>query len=671
MKTMAFRICAVLPVLPALIAAAVAPGFAATPDEPQVAYEETSPLSASGEAELVIPRPDLRSLQRTPRARIEKLQDTLEQLLAADDTETSELAEAFGFLGRFFHAFDKLDAAEICYRNSRTVAPEEVDWPFYLGLISHSKGDLDGAVGGYGAALTLEPEDTAIRLRLANALLDLGRAEEARIHFDSVLRRDGESAAALFGLGKLADLDGDSARAVELFEGALARQPQASIVHYPLSQAYRGLGDEEKAALHLSRRGDRRVVFLDPRADMLNLIAKNSALGVVADLAADADFNEENFLGFVLSQLGTTKGAAQELERVVEKLDGEDRKNAVQRGRLEYAIGALLAGEGRDQQAIEHLERALTGDQGLHDARVKLGNALARSGRFEEAVESYDRALQTNADDPEVLAKRASALVNLERAGQARIDLLRVVELEPESHEGWRLLAGVEERMGKPEAAADALGRALETAEEPETKMALHTQLADIYYRQRSFETAAREYLKALRIDQGYVPALDRLAGLLGRIRDYDRSAEVYAKWIVREPTNIKPRVGEATALVLAGRHGEARDRVEAGLKVLPESLDLKDILARHLAASPDRSVRDGERAVELANEVYKGIPTAESLATLAMAYAEAGRYEQAVSWQERLLEQAAGAEVPAETVELWRSNLRLYQDRQPCCAAR
>ena len=617
---------------------------------------------------LVVPRPDLSAMQKTPRGRIETLQSSLEEALARGEHETREVLESFGLLGLLYHSASMLDAAETCYQNAQQLAPEDGRWPYYLGLARNTRGDLHGALDAYRDSIRLEPERAATRLRLGEVLLELGRLEEARIHFETVQRMESEPAAALFGLGRLAELADEHERAVELFEQVLTRQPDASAVHYPLAQAYRALGREDDAETQLERRGDRRVSFADPLADMLVLTGKNAALQVIGDLAADPDFSENAFLGFVLSQFGETAGAAQQVEKMLAFLAESGNAPPAQLARIHYAAGALLVREGRDEAAIPHFESAIAGDGELRDARVKLGNALARALRFKAALAQFDRALEMRGDDPDVLAKRASVLVSDARLPEARDDLDRVVELSPNDPRGWQLLAGVEERLGNIDSAREKLTHALELAAESETKMALHKELGDLLYRAQDLDQSAREYLKALRIDDGYVPALERLAALLGQLREYDGAAQTYGKWIARQPQSVEARVGEATALILGRRFAEARDRLEAGLEALPHQLDLKDILARHLAASPDSTVRDGARALELAQEVYDKVPTPQSIETLAMAHAEAGAFDEAVLWQKRLLE-TTESDVPAARRDLWRRNLARYENETPCCA--
>jgi tetratricopeptide (TPR) repeat protein len=630
---------------------------------------ESPEITVESDLAMEIPRPNLSSLQPAARQKLETLQASLEAAVASGDLTALEVREGFGFLGQMFHAFELLDAAEICYRNAAQLSPRDVRWVYYLGLVANSKGDLAGAVEQYELALELGGEELAPLMRLGDALLELGRTEEAGEYFQAALELDPDGAAAEFGLGRVAALAGNPEQAIEHFQRALSQQPEASAVHYPLAQAYRATGDQEAAVRHLALQGDRRVSFPDPLASTVTSIGKSTALEVVADLARMTDdFSEENFLGFVLSQFSHVPGSEEQLIRMLNRLEESADSTELQRARVAFGVGGLLVRRSRDEDAIPYFEKAVAGDPNLRDAHIKLGNALARGERFEEALEQYDQALNLRGDDPEVLMKRATALVNLVRLPEARITVDKAIELEPGRGSSWILLGEIQELQGEPEAALESFGKAIGAARDPQETMEFNVALGDSYRRQTQFESAAREYLKALAIDEGYVPALDRLADLLGGLGYYEQAAEVYRKWTEHEPDTAAAWLSEATFLILAERFATASDRLEEGLEVLPDNLDIQDVLARHLAACPDRSVRDGQRAVALARGLYQEVPTEESIETLAMALAEDGQFEEAIAWQTQLI-QDADAEEQAPDIDRWRANLTRYESGLSCCA--
>jgi len=84
--------------------------------------------------------------------------------------------------------------------------------------------------------------DSAIAMHRA------GRLNEAAQLYQNVLAGDGANASALHLLGVLRHQQGDDTDAVELIGKALALRPNMPTVHADLAEAYRTLGQLERAA---------------------------------------------------------------------------------------------------------------------------------------------------------------------------------------------------------------------------------------------------------------------------------------------------------------------------------------------------------------------------------------------------------------------------------------
>ena len=125
---------------------------------------------------------------------------------------------------------------------------------------------------------------------------------------------------------------------------------------------------------------------------------------------------------------------------------------------------------------------------------------------------------------------------------------------------------------------------------------------------------------------------------LLGATGRFDEAAASYRRAATLRPDEPTIRLGEATALALAERWSEARDRLDAALESIPGHRGLTLTLARILATSPDAQIRSGARAVVLAEGVHRSEPTLDSAEVLAMALAEAGRFDEAARWQEQVV---------------------------------
>ena len=632
---------------------------------------QATPAVPGFDEDLPIPHPDLSAVDEVVRSKVEVMQSRLAEFIEQRRRGESvpDLSEGFGSLGQLFHGFRLLDAAETCYANSKRLAPEDYRWSYYLGLVRNAKGNFEPAVENYRQALAQRPEDYPTLIRLGNALLELNRLEEAEQIYDHARELRPQGAVAYFGLGKAAAVRGDHEKAIELFDKTLSLQPEASEVRYPLAQAYRQLGDLDKAREHLSLRGDDVVRFADPLGSSVMRLATAAAFEIVLSLARDAgSIPEQEFLGFALSQLGDDKGTIAQLEQGLQLEQYAETKSAPSElARIQYVLGGLLVKDSRDDEAIRYFQSAIDLDPSLIDTRVKLGNALARRERLDEALEAYGAVLTAHPDNPAALLKQAAVLMNMGREAAAQPLLERLIEVEPNRSETLVRLGSILERKRDVEGAIAVYRQASELDLPLPEAVQIRFLLGNVLRQAGALEDAMAEYAWIVEADQDFLPALAALAGLRGQLGQFDEAAALYSQWIAKEPQKLNARLGEVTALIANDRFLEARERLEAGLAALPDNLTLKDVLARHLAVCPDHSVRDGARAVELALEVYQQIPSAESIETLAMAYAQARRFEEAIEWQQHLIDKADGQTDPAVLQRL-RGNLDLYRDNKVCC---
>ena len=79
--------------------------------------------------------PDLSRSDENVQVQMRQLYATLNQALDDRRKPSADLGAAYGKLGMLLQAGEYYDAAEPCYRNAQTLAPTEVQWPYYLGLL--------------------------------------------------------------------------------------------------------------------------------------------------------------------------------------------------------------------------------------------------------------------------------------------------------------------------------------------------------------------------------------------------------------------------------------------------------------------------------------------------------------------------------------------------------
>ena len=140
-------------------------------------------------------------------------------VLAIDDAEvrvrmTPELAAAWGDLGLVRYAQSYGQEAVECFRRATALDERTWRWPFFAAAASSHLAPADG-VTLMEEAIQRDPKAVWPRLLRAEWLVTLGRGDEARADYESLLAVSPEHARARLGLARLLLASGDA-------DGALA-----------------------------------------------------------------------------------------------------------------------------------------------------------------------------------------------------------------------------------------------------------------------------------------------------------------------------------------------------------------------------------------------------------------------------------------------------------------
>ncbi len=526
-----------------------------------------------------VPEPSLVGMEEAVQQQLRGARADLDELVARPDAVPGRLAPAFGDLGRLYLAYDLVEPAAACLRNAWRLAPAEFRWPYLLAGLYQNERRLEEASTAFDAALELVPDDLPALIRQGNVQLGLGAPARARHYFERAGEVEPGSAAVLAGLGRTAAVLEEHEAAIGHFEAALAAQPTASALRYPLGLAYRELGRMEEAREQLAARGTGTVSFRDPLVEGLlrlatgagvHLMLGNRALrqGAVETAmdryrqALEADpgsANAHQALGGALSRQGDLEGTVRHYSAAL-AIQAENPP-------LHYNLGTVLAERGADEQAIRHFRAAIAQAPEYHNARFNLAAALARVGRYEEALVEY-RVLREQA--PEDTATSFYMGQTLRRLG--------------DYDEAGSLFAGL-------------------VTEDPDRERARAGLAATLAARGRFVEAVVH-----------------------------------YDKLLESAPDDGRLRLDRAMALLLGGDYPTARRRLEEDVATLSQDAALRHALARLLATCPDSELRDGERALAITLALFSDSKRPEYAETVAMALAELGRFAEAIEWQRRLI---------------------------------
>ena len=222
------------------------------------------------------------------------------------------------------------------------------------------------------------------------------------------------------------------------------------------------------------------------------------------------------------------------------------------------------------------------------------------------------------------------------------------------------LLAREYLRAGYAEDAEPLLRAELRTGGDADTRQLLATALSVLG---RKVE-AERRYREALALDAGSVRAHYNLALLLAADDRPADAVDHFEAALRIEPTHANAHLAIAGALLQIGQATDAIKHYRSALELKPGWGLAANALARQLAAGADPRVRDVPVAVKLAEQVCRATEyrVPELMDTLALAYAAAGRFEEAAAAAQKALELAQNAERAAYALEIG-ARLELFEN--------
>jgi protein O-mannosyl-transferase len=293
-------------------------------------------------------------------------------------------------------------------------------------------------------------------------------------------------------------------------------------------------------------------------------------------------------------------------------------------------LGALLVKQGLEEKAIPHYEQAVRADPSTAYGHADLAYALAKMQRFPEAIQQYREALRLNPAD----IKAHNNLGNL---------LRRPGQLE-EAMAHFRSAIALDASFTQ---ARYNLGIALMS--------------------QKQFSAAALEFEQVLRLKEDDAQAREALGQTKAQIERFRQMAEPYEQLVTANPKNAPARAALARVLFEGGWFAEAIAQWREAVQLAPTGADQLNNLAWLLATCPQSELRNGSEAVKLAARALElaGTNNVSMLDTLAAAYAEAGRFKEALEVVQQAVTLALDRGQP-DVAEQIRRREAMYRSGRP-----
>ena len=186
-------------------------------------------------------------------------------------------------------------------------------------------------------------------------------------------------------------------------------------------------------------------------------------------------------------------------------------------------------------------------------------------------------------------------------------------------------------------------------------------------------DAAISQFLAAIKLEPTNVAAYYNLGAAYAAQNNLSAAADnfAYAARLDPKDANLQGRL--AATLAVQGKFEEAIKAYQAALRLKPDwSVALRD-LSWLLATNPNAAVRNGAEAVKLAERANALLPQPDArfLEALDAAYAEAGRFDDAIKTAEKVRQLASDAKLKpvadraAQRIALYKVG-KAYHEKAP-----
>jgi tetratricopeptide (TPR) repeat protein/serine/threonine protein kinase len=360
-------------------------------------------------------------------------------------------------LGNALNRKGDLEGAIRRYRAALRIDPKYADAHYNLGIALYDQGRLDEAIKEYREVIGLKPDFAAAYTNLGHALSKKGQFDEAIAEYQWAIRLKRDYRAHN-GLGNALLAKGRLEEAIAEFQEAVRLKHDAYEVHMNLGEALRDKGRLDEA-IKEHREALRLKPDLAEAHDGLGVALQCKGLGDQAikehreALRLKPDFAAAHTnLGHALSKKGQFDEAIAEYQWAI-RLKRDYRAH--------NGLGNALLAKGRLEEAIAEFQEAVRLKHDAYEVHINLGEALRDKGRLDEAIKEHREALRLKPDLAEAHDRLGVALQCKGLGDQAIKEHREALRLKPDFAEAHNNLGTALLRKGQPDEAIQAYREAL------------------------------------------------------------------------------------------------------------------------------------------------------------------------------------------------------------------
>jgi tetratricopeptide (TPR) repeat protein len=454
--------------------------------------------------------------------------------------------------GRAFFAAANYEKARLEFRNAAQIDPNDADTRLMLGQVAEKLGDARGALGDYGAAISINPRATAARAAMARLYLLGGMPHKALELVAPELTADPTNAQLLTVRGAANAQLGDSTAALADAQAAMRQAPDDLYAIALLASVYRSQSRFDEAIAVV----DKALSRFPDNADLHSLLADllmadhqpqkaQMQLRRLIQLEPGVLARRYRLAGFYLQQNDGAAAVETLREAVSSRPESVDAK---------LQLVKLISSQHGLDQASSQIERYLAAEPINDPLRLTLGEFLAQNGRSVTAEQLFREVIAHGGIDADGLAARD------------RLAALLIVRKD---------MAG----------AADLISQVLKESAGDNDALLLRSNIS---LAQSDVQAAITDLRAVLRDQPNSVPVMRTLAEAYRQNEEPDLAEQTLRTALQMAPKDFESSMQLAQILISAGKQDQAQPLLVQLAADNPGSVQVKEVLFQLQLAQKD-----------------------------------------------------------------------------------
>jgi tetratricopeptide (TPR) repeat protein len=411
--------------------------------------------------------------------------------------------------------------------------PKNVGAYQLLGAALIGQQKPDRALEPLSKVTELLPNDASSYVNLALVEISLRRFKDAEEHLRKAVATDPKSLQANIDLANFYHLQNKLPEAQEVLQAGIQKNPDAPELYIDLANMLSNAGKNTDADGVLDRL--RKQIPKSPEATI--------AIGGYYAERGDVDkalAEYQRGLSIAAGNLDIEKRMEElclKSNRTDEasKLDDQIMKQAPKDALANINHGRLLLAQGKQQESILALQNAVKDAPESQQAHYYLGVAYWQNGNLGQADSEFQEALKVSPVFPLALQDLARLKLAQNRPADAQVYAKELVEKFPAALNYRLLLGGIYLREGESRLAEEQFLAARQLAP---NQAAVHLDLGQLYYTEKKWAQAEKEYETAIQFDPSNPTLLSPYSDFLVARKQAPKAIALAQQFVNAHPSN-------------------------------------------------------------------------------------------------------------------------------------